>query len=706
MGSPSLLDRLRAARANQDHLPEYCRTEDNEEDEETLKLQLAAIEAKLKLKRLQQSKANVRRPRSPEHSVPRSATTSRLEVCLSPAKFQDANIHKSPGRVTLGIDKGLNAADVSLRKVGTVCKSPSKRTVQHGIGRNHESKLHIRSTALGSVASPAAVTSFSERMATLRGGLHEKEKKVALRRIQRKNGFGTSHVELEQQKLSLQNSDQPSVTRTTGLDSDLGKMYKDLDGPRREPRAVRSLANSHSMPDLGGDSSSKTAAKQHDLEDNGGAAGDASLHEEFSRVALASRYLPYSFLKRKLPADEFTVYRIPDLLKNVTNPSYEVPDSVINYVVFGILATKSSPLNHRPRAADTHSSSTKDWELQWTDGRQNEKKFIILTLTDLRWTMDLFLFGSAVPKYHRLTTGTLLAILNPTIMPPRKGREDTGAFSLALNDAEDSIFEIGKAKHLGFCSASKQDGQLCGEWVNTAKTSICEFHLNLEIKKTQGGRMGVNGNYGGKRYNSVDVTHLKGKGRVKNNQGFDCDSGSRYFAVGSSRDTRQRQQIGGGRSVRSIDPEREIFASEGQMLERDKADRLRKQLAAQEQERRIARELEGVGGGSNAGSAYLRCRPGVDRPLNDTVSHWTQAGALQVRDEILGAQNPSKKRAAESIRLSPMKKKKTRFVTAKGIREAGRESLGTANARNIAEASNRSYSHGQDEDDEDDLEII
>src|SRR5690349_4833007 len=61
LGSPSLLDRLRAARANRDHeilQPQHGQLEeDEEEDEETLQLKLQAIEAKLKLKKLQQQKA-------------------------------------------------------------------------------------------------------------------------------------------------------------------------------------------------------------------------------------------------------------------------------------------------------------------------------------------------------------------------------------------------------------------------------------------------------------------------------------------------------------------------------------------------------------------------------------------------------------------------------------------------------------------------
>lgn len=187
-----------------------------------------------------------------------------------------------------------------------------------------------------------------------------------------------------------------------------------------------------------------------------------------------------------------------------------------------------------------------------------------------------------------------------------------------------------------------------------------------------------------------------------NNQGFDHDSGSRFFAVGSGRKPQQGRQPG-GHTARSMNPENEIFASEGQMLERDKADRLRKQLVAQEQERKISRELGNVGGGNNAGSAYLKCRTVEGKPSKGAISDQTQGSAFQVRAEILGSSNTSKKRAAESIRLSPIKKK-TRFVTAKGIREAGRESLSVSQAGHMGETQIRHRNNH--EDDDDDLEIV
>ena len=81
-----------------------------------------------------------------------------------------------------------------------------------------------------------------------------------------------------------------------------------------------------------------------------------------------------------------------------------------------------------------------------------------------------------------------------------------------------------------------------------------------------------------------------------------------------------------------------------------------------------------------AGGEYLRHRiaPVLDGRTPSSSGN-AEAGrkksAMATKDDIMRAgTNTNGKRAAGSVRLSPMKK--TRFLTEKGIREAGRESLG------------------------------
>lgn len=184
LGSPSLLEKLRAARADRDaeFLEPQRQQEENsdEEDEEILQLKLQAIEAKLKLKKLQQQKAKdaeSARPHSSTSSTTQSATlSSRIEVALSPTKRIHPSIPKSPSRVVLGIDKGVSAADISLKRPRTVNGKANGQRAQNGDSRFPKPSSSI-STSRSSNFVGTPVKSFSERMANMRGMEKDKEDK-------------------------------------------------------------------------------------------------------------------------------------------------------------------------------------------------------------------------------------------------------------------------------------------------------------------------------------------------------------------------------------------------------------------------------------------------------------------------------------------------------------------------------------------------
>lgn len=381
--------------------------------------------------------------------------------------------------------------------------------------------------------------------------------------------------------------------------------------------------------------------------------------------------------------------RIPYLLKHVHSPAFELPDSIIDYVVFGIVASKSSPYDHKFESGSSNLASTvkagDDWEKRWDDGGQNKKKFMILQLTDLTWTIDLYLFGTALPRYHRLSPGTVVAILNPGIMPPKKGKEDTGVFSLTLHSGEDTVLEIGTARDLGFCKAIKKDGKACESWVNCAKVEYCDWHLHVQVDKTKAGRMGVNTGSnsfgpGGRgaagqgmkgrfhslqertgRWGSVEAGGLLPR---EGGQRFDRATGSHYY-IASSGGT----ALSGGSGTPIYQPDRNAanlldlndedpFIAEGQ-LSRDKESRLRKRLVAQEREREIARNL-GAKGSSGAGGEDMRHRAGISTSSADLPESQAKAAKAGIMAGT-GLANANRKRTAASVRLSPVKK--TRLLT-------------------------------------------
>jgi minichromosome maintenance protein 10 len=311
--------------------------------------------------------------------------------------------------------------------------------------------------------------------------------------------------------------------------------------------------------------------------------------------------------------------------------------------------------------------------------------------------------------------GTVVAILNPGIMPPKKGKEDTGAFSLTLHSGDDTILEIGMARDVGFCKAVKKDGKECGAWVNSAKTEFCEWHLHAQVSKTQAGRMGVNtgsdrsalgrGGRAGSKISSNSKYVPGGERDAQERQGllpreggsrFDARTGSHYYiastggglnsgAVGTPAYFPDRSAT----SLLDMDDD-DPFIAEGQ-LSRDRESRLRKRLVAEEKERNVARTLAQISSGG-AGGEYIRRRLGADS--SSASEQRSQKSALVPKGGVLNSDtegNVTGKRSAENIKLSPIKK--TRLLTEKGIRHPGRESLGTK----------KRVSHT---DEDDDLEIV
>jgi minichromosome maintenance protein 10 len=328
---------------------------------------------------------------------------------------------------------------------------------------------------------------------------------------------------------------------------------------------------------------------------------------------------------------------------------------------------------------------------------------MVLTLTDLKWTIDLFLFSTAFPRYYRLSPGTLVAILNPSIMPPPPHKIDTNAFSLTVSSSDDTILEIGTAGDIGFCKSVKKDGKVCESWVDARKTEFCDFHVDLQLKKTKAQRMGVNSGTGilgdrggrargGRKFGNKGSGDSGPNGLLTEGAVYDRTTGSTYYVAASTAGRLNHAGgFGRGSAANLIDADDPFFTSGGLQRGGDKEERFRRRLADQQRERDIAKHLGQL---KSVGSEYLRADNAKSSEQSPSNPH-TKGGSnsqdagkpgletfgldhpkLNAQDVKLGR---SKKRVLEADKGTPKAAdtpKKTRFVTPKGIREAGRESLG------------------------------
>ncbi|KAF3491523.1 cell division cycle protein 23 [Arthroderma uncinatum] len=722
--------------------------DDDDDDEETLQLKLAAIEARLKLKKLQQSKSRSKQTDSESerydaHSgsaSPRAGNQvqranrilgerkrkaadmvfqENVQVPLSPIKKPPPPANPiSPQRVILGIDKGLKAPDVSLRRPRNLGQNghDNKQPTSHRTGN-----LFNRGTARETQLLPPERTnhlekpkSFSDRILESRSTDKERRDKAWALQRKRTTGFGVDKNELERFHTAAKEStinlgNVPSTQRERLASPLRATRPASQENIPPAPTSPSKRDRGQSLGAMRGSAETRTSRPSESRASESSSIGtdvkpaDPSKFEPFSSLHLSTRILPHSFLKRTL--DSKTPMRIPDLLRTVKGPDFDSPETDGDYVVFGIVGSKSAPKEHKEKknGADNNDDEPEDG--------LNSNKYMILTLTDLKWTIDLFLFSTAFPRYYRLAPGTLIAVLNPAIMPPPRHKLDTNAFSLTLHSSEDTILEIGTAQDIGFCKAVKRDGKICESWIDSRKTEYCDFHVEAQLRKTTSGRMEVNsgpgistrsgarpgGFRGGRRdQNGSQASGLRSKTETGGN--YDWATGTRYYIAPASNPpgggNRQGYFPGRNNTTSSLldadDPF--IDASSFNRGGNTKAERLRKRLADQERERTIARSL---GEFKGVGAEYLRAhhKEASEPDGRGSSSTTTNSGPTSSQggsnasnsgnDIFLGLDNLSK--SAKGIKLGRVKGsngsttvKKTRFITANGIREAGRDSLGKA----------------------------
>lgn len=638
-------------------------------------------------------------PSGDENRRPRSENI--VQIPASPVKrARHPEEQTSPRRVQLGIDKGLKAKDVSLKR------APSLRRVKSSEGSQHDGYLRrTRTPNPTDHPAPSRPLSFSERLASVK--TDEAYNAERQKRIQqsRNKAFGLGKEEMEQYRNTavdiLEEAPKPTVY---SRDEVLSKEWRGTSGLRR----------SNTTPSI------RTPRKEGKSDSGEGESGSQAdgegSFEPYSTIHLSRRSLPHTVLARQVSGKR--IMNIKDILREVKAPDFSLPDVEQDVVIFGIVAKKSEPRSHKPGTAK--------------NGKKNEDrgKYMVMSLCDLDFEVDLFLFNSGFDRFWKLTEGTVVAILNPNVMPPPPGRQDTGRFSLVINSDEDTIIEIGISRDLGYCQSVKKDGDTCGTWVNKKRTNYCEYHTNEAVRKTKASRVELNDagfGYGPKSKNQKSRSNKDSNfdPKMKGPKNYDWETKTRWFAT---------------RSMSAAD----LIDGKDQTAEdrKERKAHLQRSLEAKEKEREMMRKLGQIG--NAAGREYmkhsgLKSANSLRSSVSSSKAGPSTDGDLQQKSALASLNLAGKER---NIHLSPIKRKrpesshngittsrstalgwggglkdklarmkegeklrketpgphspvrkKTRFVTEKGIREAGRESLGM----DLAE---RQVSFDDDDDDE------
>ncbi|KAK4691692.1 hypothetical protein P7C70_g9293, partial [Phenoliferia sp. Uapishka_3] len=96
--------------------------------------------------------------------------------------------------------------------------------------------------------------------------------------------------------------------------------------------------------------------------------------------------------------------------------------------------------------------------------------------------------GGAYEKYWKEGTGAVVAILNPRVSrsKPVPGRPNTLTIT---PESVDSMMIIAQARDLASCEALRRDtGKPCGDWCDARVSKVCEYHTNLQLKRSSSRR--------------------------------------------------------------------------------------------------------------------------------------------------------------------------------------------------------------------------
>ena len=763
-----------------------------------LRLQLEAIEARLKLKKLQQKKKGVpavsgagaqERPenldvpagngkmgtdtgdgRLPESSKQSEPAAEVVQVQVSPRPFKpQEEQQKSPGRVLLGIDKGLKGKNVSLRNPQSI-RSTTKANYDPFTTQSQHSQrpapqdLHATN---GNVERPK---SFSERIAEIRK--HDKDHKAKMKRVveARSSGFGLSDKDLEnyRERANILDSKDRSAKEAPGHVNSGGfsrdqilhatsrsqvgysrrsQQHPDLENPTPSTAQSRLDSFDRAFHESGSsqlhprrlEASLPRPSTVRPQQAEADEPSDTSVFDPYSSLYLSKRLIPHEMLTK--PLQDKSVLTVASLLAAVKSPDYSLPDSLeVNFVIIGIIASKSSPLAHKNPKPNRSTNDNNPDSIPKTTAQAAEEslendhgKYQVFTITDLKWSLDFYLFDTAFTRFRKLTPGTLIAILNPSIMPPPPGKSDTGRFSLTLNSSEDTILEIGTSRDLGFCKSVKKDGKRCSAWIDTRHTSVCEFHVDRILEKTRAGRMEVNTitttyGPGGKSGGRTGFWGETSKGRFDKGK-KSKDKNAEYF--GPKRDWSTQSTyfvapaIPGQSAARLLDNEASMERGGSAA---NKQERERKRLAQREQEREIARKLGQ--GGNGAGGEYLRA----------SASHTTKQKAIgeaggvagdaakqtrqlrssgedyddEERQRVLDMEEAKKGlmgNKAGDVQLSPLKKRKLEWMVERDRERKRKKAAEEEEERAFGKEGGsrekaQEHGNGKADDDDDELELV
>lgn len=135
-----------------------------------------------------------------------------------------------------------------------------------------------------------------------------------------------------------------------------------------------------------------------------------------------------------------------------------------------------------------------------TKTSKNGNDYSLWKLSDLKSdkTVSFFLFGASNERHWKLTTGTVIGLLNPSFLGDKKEfKNKTEICSLTIDDP-DKLLNIGTSKDMGYCKAVKKNGDVCGSLIAKSEDEYCLYHIKNAYRKFSSKRAEIQSNFSNK----------------------------------------------------------------------------------------------------------------------------------------------------------------------------------------------------------------
>lgn len=123
-------------------------------------------------------------------------------------------------------------------------------------------------------------------------------------------------------------------------------------------------------------------------------------------------------------------------------------------------------------------------------------------LVDCDNLVSVFLFGDVHQQHWKTAVGSVVGILNPSVMPNRDSFGSRSEVCLSI-DHPGKVMPMGTSRDFGICKGASRSGQPCTNIVNTSTCPYCIYHVKAEYRKMSSKRTELQASFSGVTPNGI-----------------------------------------------------------------------------------------------------------------------------------------------------------------------------------------------------------